>query len=200
MNKEEFDINQELEQMRQDYAALKERFDKQEIINNHLMDKAFHADARWLFLEKYISPVLAALLIALAIVLGVIKYVPQWIIIAMIAFGVISIIGVLWAYKGVNKEALFNSDIVTATETMRKFKKRYFILEAVTWTYFIGMMAFGALQIASYNFPAHTIVIRELLLALLVISAGLLEYFLVKRQLKARDDIIERLQMREDGD
>ena len=31
MNKEEFDISQELEQMRQDYAVLKERFDKQEI-------------------------------------------------------------------------------------------------------------------------------------------------------------------------
>ena len=41
MNKEEFDINQELEQMRQDYAALKERFDKQQIINEKLMEKAF---------------------------------------------------------------------------------------------------------------------------------------------------------------
>ena len=29
MNKEERNIDQELEQMRQDYAALKERFDKQ---------------------------------------------------------------------------------------------------------------------------------------------------------------------------
>ena len=38
MNKEEFDINQELEQMRQDYAALKERFDKQQIINEKLME------------------------------------------------------------------------------------------------------------------------------------------------------------------
>ena len=37
MNKEEFDINQELEQMRQDYAALKERFDKQQIINEQLI-------------------------------------------------------------------------------------------------------------------------------------------------------------------
>ena len=37
MNKEEFDINQELDQMRQDYAALKERFDRQQIINEILL-------------------------------------------------------------------------------------------------------------------------------------------------------------------
>ena len=40
MNKEEFDINQELEQMRQDYAALKEQFDKQQIINEQLIQNA----------------------------------------------------------------------------------------------------------------------------------------------------------------
>ena len=40
MNKEEIDINQELEQMRQDYAALKERFNKQQIINKQLIQNA----------------------------------------------------------------------------------------------------------------------------------------------------------------
>ena len=46
MNKEEFDINQELDQMRQDYANLKEQFDKQQIINEQLMKKAFKSDIR----------------------------------------------------------------------------------------------------------------------------------------------------------
>ena len=51
MNKEEFDINQELEQMRQDYAALKERFDKQQIINEQLIQNAMKKDVRRLFLS-----------------------------------------------------------------------------------------------------------------------------------------------------
>ena len=46
MNREEFDINQELEQMRQDYAALKERFDKQQIINEQLMQNAMKKDLK----------------------------------------------------------------------------------------------------------------------------------------------------------
>ena len=57
MNKEEFDINQELEQMQQDYAALKERFDKQQIINEQLMEKAFKSDIRWLSFDRKSLPV-----------------------------------------------------------------------------------------------------------------------------------------------
>ena len=40
MNNKEVDINQELEQMRQDYAALKERCDKQQIVNDRILKKA----------------------------------------------------------------------------------------------------------------------------------------------------------------
>ncbi|MBQ2598606.1 MAG: hypothetical protein II580_02940, partial [Bacteroidales bacterium] len=63
MNKEEFDINQELEQMRQDYAALKERFDKQQIINEQLIQNAMKKDVRRLFLSKKSIPVTIALII-----------------------------------------------------------------------------------------------------------------------------------------
>ena len=36
----EIDINQELEQMRQDYAALKDCYDKQQIVNDQILRKA----------------------------------------------------------------------------------------------------------------------------------------------------------------
>ena len=40
MNNKELDINQELEQMRQDYAALKDRCDRQQIVNDQILRKA----------------------------------------------------------------------------------------------------------------------------------------------------------------
>ena len=40
MNNKEIDINQELEQMRQDYASLKDRYDKQQIVNDQILRKA----------------------------------------------------------------------------------------------------------------------------------------------------------------
>ena len=63
MNKEERNIDQELEQMRQDYAALKERLDKQQIINEQLMQNAMKKDVRRLFLSKKSIPATIALFI-----------------------------------------------------------------------------------------------------------------------------------------
>ena len=78
MNKEEFDINQELEQMRQDYAALKERFDKQQIINDRLMEKAFKSDVRWLSTDKQSGLIAGALGIPLVIVISIIRKVKRF--------------------------------------------------------------------------------------------------------------------------
>ena len=56
MNKEERNIDQELEQMRQDYAVLKQRFDKQQIINEKLMQNAMKKDVGRMFLSKKTVP------------------------------------------------------------------------------------------------------------------------------------------------
>lgn len=78
MNKEEFDINQELEQMRQDYASLKERFDKQQIINDKLMEKAFKSDVQWLSFDQTSSVVVGILAIPTIIVLSIVKDLEWW--------------------------------------------------------------------------------------------------------------------------
>ena len=96
MNKEEFDINQELEQMRQDYAALKERFDKQQIINEKLMEKAFKSDVRWLSTDKQSGLIAGALGIPLVIVISIIRHIDWWFPAAVSFFIVIAI----WARGG----------------------------------------------------------------------------------------------------
>ena len=88
MNKEEFDINQELEQMRQDYAALKERFDKQQIINEQLMQNAMKKDVRRMFLSKKTVPLGAAFAI-LAVILSYVQGMAWWITLALIIFTVL---------------------------------------------------------------------------------------------------------------
>ena len=78
MNKEEFDINQELEQMRQDYADLKERFDQQQIINEQLMEKAFKADVRWLSRDRNSGVIAVILGIPAIIILSIIRKADWW--------------------------------------------------------------------------------------------------------------------------
>ena len=118
MNKEELDINQELELMRQDYANLKERFDKQQIINEQLIQNAMKKDVRRLFLSKKNIPLGVACCI-LAVILSYVQGMAWWVTLSLILFSVISIPAVYWAYKGVREEEIYNGDILSTTETLR---------------------------------------------------------------------------------
>ena len=114
MKKEEFDIDQELEQMRQDYAASKERFDKQQIINEQLMQNAMKKDVRRLFLSKKSIPATIALFI-IAVILCYFQGFDWWVPLSIIIYGLLTITGIFWVYKESGKKIF-----TTATSCQRQ--------------------------------------------------------------------------------
>ena len=197
MNKEEFDINQELEQMRQDYAALKERFDKQQIINEQLMQNAMKKDVRRMFLSKKTVPIGIALTL-LAVILCYVQGMAWWLTLSIIIYGVIFIPGVYWAYNGVLEEEIYNGDILSTTETLRRFKKRYIIWVAGMCLYFFAFVVAGTIYMTSMNISAELMWRRGIIIALLCVGTLALEYYSAKRLLNACDDIIGRLKMKDE--
>ena len=197
MNKEEFDINQELDQMRQDYAALKERFDKQQIVNEQLMQNAMKRDVNRLFLSKK-SMLFASVLLIVAIVLCYTRGYELWMPLSLIIYGLTVIPGVFWTYKGVREEDIYNGDILTTAETLRKFKKRYLIMEAYVCIFFFAFVVVATIYVFSSNISTQLMWRRGIIIALLCVGTLSLEYFFAKRLLKACDDIIERLKMKDE--
>jgi len=197
MNKEELDINQELEQMRQAYAALKERYDKQQIITEDLLQKAMKKDVRRLFLSKK-STVCAAAVLAAAIIFFYLRGYEWWIIISLGIFGLLSVLGVFWAYKGVREEDIYNGDILSTAETLRQFKKRYVILVSGICIYFFAFVIAGMFYLTTMNISTEIMWRRGIIVAVLCVGSLTLEYNSAKRLLKACDDIIERLKMKDE--
>ena len=197
MNKEEFDINQELEQMRQDYVALKEQFDKQQIINEQLIQNAMKKDVRRLFLSKKTIPIGIAFAI-LAVILSYVQGMAWWLTLAIIIFSVIFFPGAYWAYKGVREEEIYNGDILSTTETLRRFNKRFIILEVVICLYFFAFVVAATLFMTSLNISTELMWRRGILIALLCVGTLALEYSSAKRLLNACDDIIDRLKMKDE--
>ena len=197
MNKEEFDINQELEQMRQDYAALQEQFDKQQIINEQLIQNAMKKDVRKLFLSKKTIPLGIAFTI-IALILCYVQDMAWWVTLAVVLFAVIFIPGVVWAYKGIQEDVIYNGDILSTTEALRKFKKRYAALETGICIYFFAFVVIATLYMTSLNISTEMMWRRGALVALLCVGTLALEYYYAKRILNACDDIIQRLQMKEE--
>ena len=197
MNKEEFDINQELEQMRQDYVALKERFDKQQIINEQLMQNAMKKDVRRLFLSKKSIPVTIVLFI-IAVILCYVQGFDRWVPLSLIIYGLLTIPGIFWVYKGIREEDIYNGDILSTTEALRKFKKRYVILVTGICVLFFIFVIIATFYMTSMNISAELMWRRGIVIALLCVGTLALEYYSAKRLLRSCDAVIERLKMKDE--
>ena len=197
MNKEDIDINQELEQMRQDYAALKDRFDKQQIINEQLMQRAMKKDVKRLFLSKKSVPAVIALLI-IAVILCYFQGFDWWVPLSLIIYGLLTIPGVFWVYKGIREEDIYNGDILSTTEALRKFKKRYVILVTGICILFFVFVILATFYMTSMNISTELMWRRGILIALLCVATISLEYYSAKRLPGSCDAIIERLKMKDE--
>ena len=197
MYKEERNIDQELQQMRQDYAVLKERFDKQQIINEQLIQNAMKKDVRRLFLSKKTVPIGIACAI-LGVILSYIQGMAWWLTLSIIIFSVIFFPGVFWVYKGIREETIYNGDILSTTEALRQFKKRYIVLVAGICLYFFVFVVGATIFMTSMNISAELMWRRGILIALLCVGTLALEYYSAKRLLNACDDIIDRLKMKDE--
>ena len=197
MNKEEFDISQELEQMRQDYAVLKERFDKQQIINEQLMENAMKKDVRRLFLSKKTAPVGVAIAI-LAVILSYVQGMAWWVTLSLIIFTVISFPAVYWVYKDVREDEIYNGDILSTAETLRRFKKRYIAMESGICIFFFAFVIAATIFMTSMNISTELMWRRGILIVLLCVGTLAFEYYYAKRILNACDDIIGSLKMKDE--
>ena len=196
MNKEEFDINQELEQMRQDYADLKERFDKQQIINKELIENAMKKDVRRLFLSKITLPVGIALAVVAVVLCFVMGY-PWWLPVSLIIYSLIFFPGIFWVYKGVREEDIYNGDILSTTQNLLRFKKRYIALVAGICLFFFAFVIAVTLHMTTMNISTELMWRRGIIVAVLCFVTLALEYFSARGLLKSCDDIIQRLKIKE---
>ncbi len=196
MNKEEFDINKELEQMRQDYADLKERFDKQQIINKELIENAMKKDVRRLFLSKKTLPVGIALAVVAVVLCFVMGY-PWWLPVSLIIYSLIFFPGIFWVYKGVREEDIYNGDILSTTQNLLRFKKRYIALVAGICLFFFAFVIAVTLHMTTMNISTELMWRRGIIVAVLCFVTLALEYFSARGLLKSCDDIIQRLKIKE---
>ena len=198
MNKEEFDINQELEQMRQDYAALKERFDKQQIINDRLMEKAFKSDVSWLSADKLSGLIVGALGIPLIIVISIIKHIDWWFPAVLSVFIVIVIWAMLRIYRDLSKETLYQEDILSATKKVKRFKQQYHKYFFVSMTAAVVLAgAFAPTIYRSWSTPEQGTKM-VIILVLIVVALCIIGFLYYKRLMKACDSILDRLKMKEE--
>lgn len=194
MNDPEIGTSQELEQMRQDYAALKQQFDKQQIISGALMEKAFQADARWLSFDQGMSYAIGAMAIPATIVICLLREVPLGFMVAFVVFIFLGLGGNLLLHRNLSKDTLYEEDILTAVRKVRRFKQQTKWLEIVTWI--VALILFGSFVLTVHSvWPTP----ETGLLFLPLIAVGIvIDVFYTRRLLQACDDMLDRLTLKEE--
>ncbi|MCR5071591.1 MAG: hypothetical protein K6A62_06680 [Bacteroidales bacterium] len=200
MNKEEIDINQELEQMRQDYADLKVRFDKQQILNEKLMKKAFKSDIGWLSLDRGATLVAGAFTILSLISFSIWRGLPWRYSIPLCAVCIIAVLAILWVYKNLSLDTLFGEDILTATKKVRRFKQQYLRGTILCWVAVLGILGVFSPVVYRIWSPSGKAVSVFVMMGVLLVILAIIGVFGFMRLMQACDKILERLQMKEDGD
>ena len=197
MNKEEFDINQELEQMRQDYADLKERFDKQQIINEKLMEKAFKSDIRWLAFDRKALPVVGVALVIFLVSLSIWRGLLWRYSISLGAVGIISVLVMLRIYKNLSLDTLFGEDILTATKKVKRFKQQYLWGTVFCWVAVLGILGVFSPTIYRIWSPSGKAVSVFVMLGISIVILAIIGAYFYKRLMQACDKILERLEIKE---
>ena len=196
MNNNEIDINQELEQMRQDYAALKERCDKQQIVNDQILRKAMKQTGGRLRFNSNLTIALGVAAIAFAFAIPQLGLSKPFFFFTL-ALMLVAVIAAVLASRHLPK---LDGDLVTAaTETVR-FRKIY-----TTWpkiglpiaAVWFGLFIWEALK--GRAVPASDV---YLFVACMVVCVVLGVVFGLKHRrnlLDATDDILSQIEQLRKG-
>ena len=135
-NQENNNLN-ELDQLKAQYEELKQRFEQQEIVNEHLMKSTIQDNAN--YFSRYRKtvmiayPILAVLGFAYFTFLG--ELLPFGL--SFLLLMVFSIVFELWLTRNVKRQAMENADLLTLSKNMQKLKSGYAV-----YTVFIVTLGF----------------------------------------------------------
>lgn len=134
-NQENNNLN-ELDQLKAQYEELKQRFEQQEIVNEHLMKSTIQDNAN--YFSRYRKtvmiayPILAVLGFAYFTFLG--ELLPFGL--SFLLLMVLSIVFELWLTRNAKRQAMENADLLTLSKNMQKLKSGYAV-------YTVFIMALG---------------------------------------------------------
>ena len=134
-NQENNNLN-ELDQLKAQYEELKQRFEQQEIVNEHLMKSTIKDNSN--YFSRYRKtvmiayPILAVLGFAYFTFLG--ELLPFGL--SFLLLMVFSIVFELWLTRNVKRQAMENADLLTLSQNMQKLKSGYAV-------YTVFIMALG---------------------------------------------------------
>ena len=125
-------LSDEFEQMRSEYAALKEEMDGQQIVDDTIMERILKRGVRSLNFDRIISTSSCLVFAAMVLLFAPLDGTDRWAVLSVVAF---LLIMALWSilYRKLGLSRICQEDVLTAALKVRKFRRNYIVQTVVSY-------------------------------------------------------------------
>lgn len=119
------EMTRELEEMRQQFAVMKDRFDRQEIVTDRLLRETQKRRINiYYWLNMYIPIIVILIMMPLLLLCCEYYGLPLWIAISAAALAAISVAAHYYERRKYRETFMFESDVRQIAESVRNFRRR----------------------------------------------------------------------------
>lgn len=186
--------SEELEQMRLQYASLKEDLEKQKIINGKMMESVFRKNVGILDTDRKIGIAGGLVAVPLVFAVCIIQGLDMWIAVVLGAGFLAQTVGYLILYRRLGPVGNGQENVLDTAVAIRKFRKGYIAINTALWV--LVLVVFVVMGVDIYH--AWSTPVKGLaavgILCVITLMALFAEYLYGRRVLKACDGIIRTLE------
>lgn len=126
-------LSDEFEQMRSEYAALKEEMDGQQIVDDTIMERILKRGVRSLNFDRIISTSSCLVFAALVLLFAPLDGTDRWAVLSVVAFLLIMALWSILLYRKLGLSRICQEDVLTAALKVRKFRRNYIVQTVVSY-------------------------------------------------------------------
>lgn len=182
----------EMEQMRGEYARLKEELDRQKIINERLMENTFRKNVDLLDNNRKTGIALCVVMALFLAALAVFMEAFTLPLAAGVALCLIIMAGYIVVYRRMDfRDGI--DDVKTTVLKVSRFRKNYIKFQLTSYAWVLGFIIISAPFIFKGFLTTAKLLSAIALFIVIFIACVCAQYFTDKKVLKACDEIIDRL-------
>ncbi len=183
----------EMEQMRGEYARLKEELDRQKIINERLMENTFRKNVDLLDNNRKTGIALCVVMALFLAALAVFMEAFTLPLAAGVALCLIIMAGYIVVYRRMDfRDGI--DDVKTTVLKVSRFRKNYIKFQLTSYAWVLGFIIISAPFIFKGFLTTAKVLAAIALFIVIFIACVCAQYFTDRKVLKACDEIIDRLE------
>ncbi len=186
--------SEELEQMRLQYASLKEDLEKQKIINGRMMESVFRKNVGILDADRKIGIAGGLAAIPFVFAVCIIQGLDMWIAVVLGAGFLAQAVCYLILYRRLGPVGNGQANVLETAVGIRKFRKGYIVVNTALWVLVLTVFVVMGVDIYHAWSPPVKGLAAVGILCVIALAAMFAEYLYGRRILKACDGIIRRLE------